>query len=233
MLLFLMIIPTVLLLTWALKHAMEGNSLESSYLLSALGALVVLGGLTTPWISFLFLERVLNAIGPDWISEILPDVISSILGWVGGSRIERLLSIVDQFGFIPGWALVVLIPAKSLMLRIVIVLVMLVGIITLLWFTVSLWLRHTTINRIMGSLQAVAGFGTAFLLLLQVPAIDAWGSKENMVAAMLNLISSAEMGWGVWLTWLGLIITGSGGILHVQGSEIAPSSNIEQEWGFS
>jgi hypothetical protein len=187
-----------------------------SYLPVVLGTVFVLYSFfALPWISFTplsyFTEGVLGEVG----QEIAPDVLEHLFRWANWEDASRVLKFVMSVGYIPGWALVFAIPSTAILVRATIVVVGLVGFLTVLWLPISFAVRNPSITRSLAFGQSLIAVMSALLLLSQMPTIDAWGTTGSFALGLVALTVGAQMGYGVWVAWFGLILVAAGALLSI------------------
>lgn len=210
-------IGAVALIVWTLQGIASKPDVVHARVPTFVGAFLVITSFTSmPWVHFAPFNYLIDiGMGPDIFLEQASETIAFVFRHLGQKGVARLFSFIAWFGFIPGWALIFLIPSQAIFVRLVIALVGIVGVLSALWVPISLFIQNETIQRIIGVLQAIFAFLAAFLLLLQMPTIDAWGSKGTFMPGLITLMSGAQLGIGVWVAWIGLLLLGIGGLLGV------------------
>lgn len=211
--------------TWALRSAGERSSPMPLRGLAAVGAVLVLGSFVMmPWVIFTPLSYMLDGMLPDLLQAYAPDVLGRLLRWMGKGSVGWGVTLISSIGYIPGWLLVLLIPSRAIAVRLVIALVGLIGLMSLGGSLTSLVVRHAALQRALGWVQGGTGIVGALLLLGQMPAIDAWGSTGTFAPGLLALASGAQMGPGVWVAWVGLLLVGAGSLLGLSIPETPPDA---------
>lgn len=172
-------------------------------------ALILFSFFRLPWVSFSFIKYI--DLGSELLKELLPDLLGSLFEELGVKQITRLVSWLLA-GYLPGSWLWLLMPSAKLFVRLVILLVGIVGAISGIWNLLCIVVPTGTVRRRMGKLQAIFGFLAALLLLLQMPTIDAWGTTKSFLPALFALLMGAQLAYGVWVAWLGLLLVGISGL---------------------
>lgn len=209
-----LLIASLLLIGWTMRGLGEhGDSMYPRVLCIAGGGMVLLGCIFLPWVAFVPLVYVELDFGADFFLEYAPGVATWLLRFIGQRGLGVVFSLVQRFGSIPAWLLVLLMPTTSIWVRVVILLVGLTGSLSIVWFLASLFSHNESIQRVLTGTQAFSAFLAAFLLLFQMPTIDAWGSTGTFLPGLLVIATGARMGSGVWAAWLGLLILGVGSLL--------------------
>lgn len=149
----------------------------------------------------------------DFVTSMLPALIEGITVWLVGWLFgltdvfqSTWIHWITQFSSLPGWLLIVVLPARQLALRLLLASIGLFAVINVVWaalsaaLNVSSWLRG--VNLFLGIIALMQAFSLFFFL----PTIDAWGTSATYWPAFTALLLGAQMGIGVWITWVGLLM---------------------------
>jgi hypothetical protein len=169
-----------------------------------------------PWLYFNWIE---------WLDLL---VYLSEFAQVGSHLIEKMQvvgllrfvstwggSIVQWLGGIPGWLLFFVIPTFSLWLRLTLVLVGITGLVGFTWAWLVELIPSESLRHWGWRIVASMSLLSALLLLFQMPTIETWGSTETFLPGLLAWWGMAQIGEGVWVTWVGLVLLGVGSLLEL------------------
>ena len=182
-----------------------------------------------PWIKFAPIDYLINIL-PDLIEDDVTNALAFLIKLLGQVRVAKLVTLITSIGYLPGWALIILMPTKSIMVRLTIFLVGLVGLVGLLWFPISLFIHKQTVFRTVSIVQAIISFLVALLLLFQTPMIEAWGSSGTFFPGLITLFSGVQMGFGVWVAWVGLLLLGLGNLFQIHIADESVVSENDDDW---
>lgn len=215
-----------LVVALAVREAQREAGGFGSRLPTLFGATLALSSfIFLPWIKVSPTRYIFEA-APEILREILPGVLTNLLKAIGARVPGGLFDFVDELIGLPGWTLVFVMPSLDLYVRFVLLLVPIVAGISLLWFTVNIFLPPTSFGRVMGGLQSFFAFLGAVLLLLQLPTMDALTYEQNLTARLITVLLGVHLGAGVWAGWIGLLLLGIGGLIE------AASRQVPQRHGF-
>lgn len=181
----------------------------------AMGALMAFGSWWLPWLALdLFGVIPFNDLNR-FLTELGIGVTQMFIEMIGNENMEQVAWLLGQE--MPGWMVVGLMPSVVILPRVVISLVffsgMGMGVALLLSF-----IPNSTFQKIVLGGAIGWSFFLAVLLLLQLPAIDAWGTHDTFWQALGVAVLGARLGWGAWVGFFGILLAGIGGAI-VLGSE--------------
>lgn len=185
-----------------LRQASEPHQANAVVSLAA-GALVLIGFLTFPWVA-------LSGIG-ELLTQSSPLIVSQLERLTDNPEIvRRLQEMLMSTSGISGWRLATDIPTVGEGLRIVLLLLMAAGMLTLLSGAAAL--KGFSSARAVGICQAVWNSAAAIALIFSLSRIRALGFDPGLLSGVLS-ISGLVTGNGVWITLLGLLLGVIGGLL--------------------
>ena len=176
----------------------------------------------SPWVTFspwryggnVTLNQAMDVVLPlvDQIRGVLPTVIN----W--------LPSLTSLYGV----SEIVAMPTLRMGVRLTMVLVPVVGGVSGLLALFATFVPYRNVRMYLGGFQVLLALVSLVMLVGHLHAFDSWGAVGNFPVNLIPVLLGAEIGWGVWAAFFGLIVLLAGGVWMIGGVETSSSEEEEE-----
>lgn len=174
------------------------------------GSVLVFGGFFfLGWIRFAPLDFAFDIL-PDVIEESAVGFVSWLLNMAGDLQLSRWISWITQIGALPGWLLILVIPTRQFVLRLVLISIGLFSVLNVVWTPLAAAMESSRWGRRIDLFFGVVSLLQCLVIFLLLPTIDSWGTATTYLPAFLALVLGVQMGNGVWVTLIGLLLLSVG-----------------------